>query len=270
MMRDAAMSSAQPCRVCPKVRRRRWIMLACVLLLPLLLVGCTVQSQSGGSTVNVQLGLPGNQGELSSTVQMLIFLSALSLIPVVLLVTTGFVRIVIVLSVVRSAIGLPQLPPNQVIITMALILTYFVMSPVLSKVNDQALQPYLRGDLSQQEALNRGVVPMREFMFKQVRQTDVALFMGLANLPRPRNEDDVPTRVLVPAFVISELRTAFQMAFVIYIPFLVIDMVVGSALLSMGMMMLPPTVVSLPFKLLLFVLVDGWRLIAQALVLSFH
>jgi flagellar biosynthesis protein FliP len=157
-----------------------------------------------------------------------------------------------------------------VIISLALILTFFVMSPILIQINDQALQPFLRGDLPQPEALQRGEKPLREFMFKQVREPDLALFIGLARLARPKDQNDVPTRVLVPAFIISELRTAFQMAFVIYIPFLVIDMVVGSALLSMGMMMLPPTVVSLPFKLLLFVLVDGWRLIAQSLVLSFR
>lgn len=253
-----------------KPRARHWMSLvACVLLL-LLAAGCTVGTKSDGNATTLQLGVPADQKELSNTVQILLFMTALSLMPAILIVTTGFVRIVVVLSVVRSAIGMPQLPPNQVIISLALILTFFVMSPVLTQINDQALQPFLRGEISQQDALQGGEAPLREFMFRQVRESDLALFTGLAKTPRPRDRNDVPTSVLVPAFVVSELRTAFQMAFVIYIPFLVIDMVVGSALLSMGMMMLPPTVVSLPFKLLLFVLVDGWRLIAQSLVLSFR
>jgi flagellar biosynthetic protein FliP len=250
--------------------RRRRLLLAGILLAALLLAGCTAAGESAGSNVTFPVGLPGEPGEMSNTVSIMVFLTVLTLIPVILLVTTGFVRIVVVLSVVRNAIGMPQLPPNQVIVSLALILTYFVMAPALTRINSDALQPFMAGEIDQEEAWRRGEAPLREFMFKQTRETDLSLFVSLAHLPRPQNQEQVPTQVLVPAFVISELRTAFQMAFLIYVPFLVIDMVVGSALLSMGMMMLPPTVVSLPFKLLLFVLVDGWRLIAQSLVLSFH
>ena len=256
--------------------RRRALVLLCLLVL--LLAGCTAEGpatttvplRGDGNNVTFELGLPDEPGQMSNTVSILVFLTVLSLIPLILLVTTGFVRIVVVLSVVRNAIGLPQLPPNQVIVSLALILTYFVMSPVLSGMNRDALQPFMKGEIDQAEAWHRGEAPLRDFMFKQTRESDLALFVNLAHMPRPEDQGDVPTEVLVPAYVISELRTAFQMAFLIYVPFLVIDMVVGSALLSMGMMMLPPTVVSLPFKLLLFVLVDGWRLIAQSLVLSFR
>jgi flagellar biosynthetic protein FliP len=241
----------------------------------LLLTGCTVSGQSDGAATTLTLQPPAAAqsgaapGGLTNTVQILVMLTALAFIPALLIIMTGFVRIVVVLSVLRSAIGIPQLPPNQVVIGLALILTFFVMSPVLTQVNDNALQPYLAGKLDQQTAVDKGMVPLREFMFRQVRQEDLSLFLNMADLPRPNTHADVPSRVLIPAFLISELRTAFQMAFVIYVPFLVIDMVVSSALLSMGMMMLPPTVVSLPFKLLLFVLVNGWHLLAQSLVTSF-
>jgi flagellar biosynthetic protein FliP len=239
------------------------------LLVTFALTACTVTGQSDGQVTSVQIATPASGMELSNALQILFMLTALAFVPLVLIMMTAFVRIVVVLSISRSAIGVPQLPPNQVIISLALILTFFVMSPVLAQVNDQALQPYLSGQIDQATALEKGLAPLREFMFKQVRDEDLALFINMAKLPRPYDRGDVPTSVLLPAFVISELRTAFQMAFIIYVPFLVIDMVVSSALLSMGMMMLPPTVVSLPFKLLLFVLVDGWRLIAQSLVTSF-
>ena len=250
---------------------KRWGLLVLFLLLAMLLSGCSVNGKSDANGMNVQFGSAAgsDQDGLASSVQILIMLTVLTLIPAMLIVMTGFVRIVIVLSVVRNAIGIPQLPPNQVVISLALILTFFVMGPAWNEINEQALQPLLKGDLEQDVAIERGLQPLRSFMMKQVREADLALFINLAKLPRPNDESDIPTHVLVPAFIISELRTAFQMAFVIYIPFLVIDMVVSSALLSMGMMMLPPTVVSLPFKLLLFVLVDGWQLIARSLILSF-
>jgi flagellar biosynthetic protein FliP len=252
------------------MRHKGWL-LVLLILAASLLTSCTVNGQSGANGMSLEIGAtPGTGGqELASAVQILILLTVLALIPAILIVMTAFVRIVVVLSVVRSAIGIPQLPPNQVIISLALILTFFVMNPAWKEINDQALQPFLDGRLDQQAAMERGLQPLRAFMLKQVREADLALFINLAGLPRPYDEKDVPTHVLIPAFVVSELRAAFQMAFVIYVPFLVIDMVVSSALLSMGMMMLPPTVVSLPFKLLLFVLVDGWQLIARSLVLSF-
>jgi flagellar biosynthesis protein FliP len=246
---------------------RRLVILGLLLTL-LLLSGCTVSSQNTNDGVSIDFGDPAD-AELASNVQILILLTSLAMIPLLLIVMTGFVRIVVVLSVVRGAIGVPQLPPNQVIISLAVVLTFFVMNPVWTELNETALEPYLAGDITQEEALELGSQPLRDFMFRQVRDTDLALFINLAELPRPNDHDDVPTSVLVPAFVISELRTSFQMAFVIYIPFLVIDMIVSSTLLSMGMMMLPPTVVSLPFKLLLFVLVDGWQLLAESLVRSF-
>ncbi len=182
---------------------------------------------------------------------------------------TSFTRVIVVLSLVRNAIGIPQLPPNQVLVGLALFLTAFVMAPALKTINAEALQPYMNGEISQQEALERGEKPLREFMLKQTREQDLALFLKLSDSPKPANVGEVPTYVLVPAFTISELKTAFQMGFIMFVPFLIIDLVVSSALLSMGMMMLPPVIVSLPFKILLFVLVDGWYLIIGSLVGSF-
>ena len=250
-----------------QLRKRR--LLVVVLLLGLLLLsGCTVSGQTTDVGVSIDFGEVAN-ADMANNMQIMLLLTSLAMIPLLLIVMTGFVRIVVVLSVVRSAIGVPQMPPNQVIISLAVVLTFFVMNPVWTELNDTALQPYLAGDITQEEAVELGSVPLRDFMFRQVRDTDLALFINMAEMPRPNDHDDVPTSVLLPAFVVSELRTAFQMAFVIYIPFLVIDMIVSSTLLSMGMMMLPPTVVSLPFKLLLFVLVDGWQLLAESLVRSF-
>ncbi len=212
---------------------------------------------------------PQDPGSMSVALQLLLLLTVLSLAPAILVMVTSFTRIVVVLSLVRSAIGVPQLPPNQVLIGLALFLTAFVMAPTLREMNEDALQPYLAGSLSQQEALARAEDSLRAFMLRQTRESDLALFLKLSNEPRPESAEDVPTYVLVPAFTISELKTAFQIGFIMFIPFLVIDLVVSSALLSMGMMMLPPVVVSLPFKLMLFVLVDGWTLIAGSLVGSF-
>jgi flagellar biosynthetic protein FliP len=192
-----------------------------------------------------------------------------SLLPTILIVMTSFTRIVIVLSFVRSAIGVPQLPPNQVLIGLSLFLTIFVMAPTWQAINRDAVQPYLRGEIDQRTALDRGLQPLRDFMFRQTRERDIALFMDLGNLPRPRTPDDVPTWVLVPAFILSELKTAFTMGFVLFIPFLVIDLIVSSTLMAMGMIFLPPVVISLPFKLLLFVMVDGWDLLVRSLVTSF-
>ena len=253
-----------------QLRLRKQHFLAILLLMALLLLsGCTVSGQSTEEGVSINFGEAAGEGELASNLQILLLLTSLSLIPLLLIVMTGFVRVVIVLSVARSAIGVPQMPPNQVIISLAIVLTFFVMTPIWTELNEEALQPYFAGDITQEEAIEIGAQPLRHFMFDQVRDEDLALFINMAEMPRPNDRDDVPTSVLIPAFVISELRTAFQMAFIIYIPFLVIDMIVASTLLSMGMMMLPPTVVSLPFKLLLFVLVDGWRLLAESLVHSF-
>lgn len=221
--------------------------------------------------VNLQIGdTADNPQNLSNTLQLIILLTVLSLAPAIMILMTSFIRIVVVLGFLRSSLATQQMPPNQVLIGLALFLTFFVMAPTLQQVNSQALQPYLKGDINQEVFLNRGMKPMREFMFKQVREKDLALFVKLSDLKRPKNFSDIPNYVLIPAFVISELKTAFQIGFIIFVPFLVIDMVIASALMSMGMMMLPPMMISLPFKILLFVLVDGWNLVIQSLILSFR
>ncbi|MNL02657.1 Flagellar biosynthetic protein FliP precursor [compost metagenome] len=207
---------------------------------------------------------------MAASLQILALLTVLTLAPAILMLMTSFTRIVIVLAFLRQAMGTQSMPPNQVVVGLALFLTFFVMAPVIGDINQTALQPYAQGAISQQVALDRAQQPLRKFMFKQTRQKDLALFVSMAKMERPRRPDDIPTHVLIPAFVISELKTAFQIGFVIYLPFLVIDMVVASILMSMGMMMLPPVMISLPFKLILFVLVDGWHLLSRALVSSFQ
>ncbi|MCC6237082.1 MAG: flagellar type III secretion system pore protein FliP [Dehalococcoidia bacterium] len=202
-------------------------------------------------------------------VQLLVLLTVLSVAPAMLIMVTSFTRTILVLSLVRNAIGVPQLPPNQVLLGLAFLLTVFVMAPVWKVVNTEALQPYLAGQIPQAEAIKRAEGPVRKFMLAQTRESDLTLFVNLSREARPNTVDDVPTYVVIPAFLVSELKTAFLMGFIIFVPFLVIDLVVSSALLAMGMMMLPPVVVSLPFKILLFVLVDGWGLIIGSLVSSF-
>ena len=253
-------------------RRRRLLLVLAVLGLALVtLTGCVAQTttsgqpaQAGGPTINTQ-----DPQNVSSAIQLLLLVTVLSLAPAILVMVTSFTRIIVVLSLVRNAIGIPQLPPNQVLIGLAIFLTAFVMAPAIKTINEEAVQPYLNGTITQQEAYNRGEAPLRTFMLKQTREQDLGLFLKLSNTPKPQTVDDVPTYVLVPAFTISELKTAFQMGFVMFVPFLIIDLIVSSALLSMGMMMLPPVIVSLPFKILLFVLVDGWYLIVGSLVGSF-
>ncbi len=210
------------------------------------------------------------QADPSVALQALLVLTVLSLVPAILLMTTSFIRIVVVLSFARSALGLPQTPPNQVLLGLALFLTGFIMWPVWQQANADGIQAYLHGDISAQTAIERTSQPLRDFMFRQTRQDELALFVRLANLPPPNGPADVPTHVLIPAFMLSELKTAFQMGFMILVPFLVIDLVVASLVMSLGMMMLPPTTLSLPFKILLFVLADGWTLIVQSLIQSFH
>jgi flagellar biosynthesis protein FliP len=220
----------------------------------------------------VEINLTGKSGKGSSSSQPLVIvlmLTVIALAPAMLILLTSFTRIVIVLGLTRNALNLQGVPPNQVLIGLALFLTLFVMGPVFTKVNDQAVQPFLKGNIEQSEAFERGIRPFRTFMFDHAREKDVALFMKLSGKPKPETADDVPTTTLIPAFVISELRAAFLIGFVIFIPFLVIDMVTSAALMSMGMVMLPPVIISLPFKLLLFVVVDGWVLVVSALVRSF-
>ncbi len=204
-----------------------------------------------------------------SALQLLVLFTILSLAPSILIMMTSFTRIIIVLSFLRNAIGTQQTPPNQVLIGIALFLTFFLMAPIATEINQEAIQPYLAGEVGQEEALDIAMEPIREFMFKQTREKDIALFLRIAKIDNVNEIKDIPTRVLVPSFIISELKTAFQIGFILFIPFLVIDMVVASTLMSMGMMMLPPVMISLPFKLLLFIMVDGWNLIIGQLVSSF-
>ncbi len=209
-------------------------------------------------------------GEAVTPLQVLVLVALISILPGVLLAMTGFTRILIVLAFVRNALGIPTLPPNQLLVGIAFFLALFTMSPTLSKVNEVAIKPYRAGKISEEQALERGLEPVRTFMFKQTRASDLALFLRIAKEDRPRTRADVPTQVLVPAFVLSELKTAFQIGFLIYLPFLVIDMIVAAILTSMGMLMLPPALISLPFKVLLFVLVDGWHLMVESLLASFR
>lgn len=242
------------------------LLLAAAFLI--LMPGC-VADGTASAAAPAMPGVGSTSTEVAPAVQILTLLTALTLIPAILMMTSSFTRIIIVLSFIRNALGIPQAPPNQVLLGLALFLTIFVMTPVWQGINSNALQPYLRNEITQDEAINRGLAPMREFMFKQTREKDLSLFIYLAKLPRPRNQSEVPTHLLIPAFAISELKTAFQMGFLILIPFLIIDMVVSSTLMSMGMVMLPPAIISLPFKILLFVLVDGWHLIVRSLMVSF-
>jgi flagellar biosynthesis protein FliP len=259
------------------VRRRRswWRPRAFLLVLGLagmglLLGGCGTGTRTGAlPSVRVQVGGPEGGDSMAVGVQLLLLLTVLSLVPAILMMVTSFIRITIVLSFARSAIGMPQLPPNQVILGLSLFLTIFVMAPVWTEINQDALQPFLDNQVSMDDAIDKGSAPLREFMLKQTRERDLALFISLGKLPQPNTPDDVPTYVIIPSFMISELKTAFQMGFLILLPFVVIDMVVSSALMSMGMMMLPPTTISLPFKVLLFVMADGWYLISRSLVTSF-
>ena len=205
-----------------------------------------------------------------NAVQLLILVTGITIVPALLFTVTGFTRILIVLGFIRSGLGTPTAPPNQVLVGIALFLTIFVMAPTFNAINTQAIKPLRAEKISQETALKRAEGPMREFMFDQTRTKDIALFAKLAKLENPRTRKDIPTYVLIPAFTISELKTAFQIGFLIFLPFLVIDLVVSATLMSMGMVMLPPVFISLPFKILLFVLVDGWNLITQSLVQSFH
>jgi flagellar biosynthetic protein FliP len=246
--------------------------LSLVLLVPLATAAPPPAQASVVATPYFSLGLTPGEEPARSTVLLQIFLlmTVLSLAPAILIMVTSFSRIVIVLSLLRRALGTNSLPSNQIVIGLALFLTIFIMAPVWQKINADALQPYLNQKISNQQALESAVIPLREFMFKQTREKDLALFVDIAKLKRPENPDDIPTTVLIPSFIISEIKTAFEIGLLLYVPFLIIDMVVAAVLLSMGMMMLPPIMVSLPFKLLLFVVADGWYLLVGSLVKSFR
>jgi len=219
--------------------------------------------------VNIGITPATKPADVALSLQILLLLTVLTLAPTLLVLTTSFTRIIVVLSFVRTALGTQSNPPNQVLLGLAMFLTFFVMAPVIKDINTNALQPYLGQKISQAVAIDRAQKPLRAFMFRQTREKDIAVFYSMTKEKRPAKQDDVPTYLLIPAFTISELKTAFEIGFAIYIPFIVIDMVVASVLLSMGMMMIPPVLISLPFKILIFLLVDGWNLTVSALFASF-
>ncbi|MGV1099947.1 flagellar type III secretion system pore protein FliP [Thiovibrio sp. JS02] len=242
-------------------------------LLALLAAGVLLLPEKCGAvtlpTLQIGLAEAKTPQQVSVLIEILLLFTVLSMAPAILLMMTSFTRLVIAFSFLRSALGTQQMPPTQVLIGLALFLTVFIMSPVFNQINESAIKPYMAEQINAEQALGEAAKPVRAFMFKQTREKDLELFLSLAKAPKPKNKDEVATSILIPSFMISELKTAFTIGFVLFLPFLVIDMVVASILLSMGMMMLPPVMVSLPFKLLLFVLVDGWYLIVGSLVKSF-
>ena len=235
----------------------------------LLLLSSNAEAAPLIPNINIGIGTSESPQDVSTTLQIMAVLTLASLAPGILIMTTSFIRIIVVIGFLRNALATQNVPPNQVMISLALFLTFYLMAPYWSQANDNGLQPYLAGQISQEEAIDNVVEPMREFMFKQTRESDLALFVNLAEAERPASQDDVSTFTLIPAFVISELKTGFQLGFMIYVPFIVIDMIVASTLMSMGMMMLPPVMISMPFKILLFVMVDGWHLLIRSLIISF-
>ncbi len=239
------------------------VLLLAIILIPSLVFGVTVP------TVSFGIEEAESPQQVSTALQILFLLTILSIAPAILLMTTCFTRIVIVLGFVRQAMGTQNMPPTQVLVGLSLFLSFFIMSPVISDINDNALQPYLGEQISQDQALDKALDPMRNFMFNQVGEEELALLSDITLDEEPFSQEDIPTLTLIPAFMLSEMKKAFQMGFMIYVPFLVIDMIVASILMSMGMMMLPPVIISMPFKLLLFVLVDGWGLVVGSLIKSF-
>ena len=272
-----------------KMRRaiRLYMLLVCLFGIMILMPGDNVRatatasptsSPAASSTTDpngqFNLNITSNAGStsLSSTLQILLILTVISLAPSILIMVTSFTRIVIVLHFTRTALGTNTTPPNQVIVGLALFLTFFIMAPTFTEINNVAVQPLSKGEITQEEAFDKGLQPIRSFMFKQTKRSDLKLFLNIAQVDSSNieNVDDIPTTTLIPAFIISELRTAFIIGFLIYIPFIIIDMVVASTLMSMGMMMLPPTTISMPFKILLFILADGWNLIIGQVVQTFY
>ncbi len=246
----------------------RWIYLS-LLAFAVMLMGSSAWAQMTLPSVNLGFKTTDNPTEIVSAIKLVMILTVLTLAPAILIMMTGFTRIIIVLSFLRQALGVQQMPPNQLLVGLALFLTFFVMSPALTEMNNNGIQPFMSGKISQDQAIDRSLAPLRRFMFSQTRDADLGLFVKLSKIEKPKTRADVPTLTLVPAFVLSELKTAFQIGFIIFLPFLVIDIIASSVLMAMGMMMLPPIVISLPFKIMLFVLVDGWALIVGSMVKSF-
>jgi flagellar biosynthetic protein FliP len=255
-----------------KDHRYRYILLLAPVVLLLIWICQGIAFAQPVPLPSIHIGVEGGTKpeKVSVLLEILFLLTVLSLAPSVLIMMTSFTRLVVVFSLLRQAIGTQQMPPGQLLIGLSLFLTFFIMTPVWKDVHKNALSPYLEEEISQKEALDSALKPIREFMFKQTREKDLVLFLDISGMKKPRDPSEVSTSALIPAFVISELRTAFEIGFMLYIPFLIVDMVVASVLLSMGMMMLPPFMISLPFKLMLFVLVDGWYLIVGSIVNSFY
>lgn len=243
----------------------KMLLVMAVMLLSVPMAHCAMAFPN----INIGMKTANTPQEFSQGIQIMIWITILTLAPSIFIMTTAFIRIIIVLAITRQAIGVASLPPSQVLTGLALILTFFVMSPTINKINANAIQPYMKNQITQQAALDRAIVPARDFMFKQTDEKNLALFVKIAKIQRPKTKDDVPTYILIPSFILSELNTSFKIGFVIFLPFLVIDLVVSSILVSMGMLFLPPTMIALPFKLVLFVMVDGWYLIVKSLVEGF-
>ena len=239
------------------------------LLLLSAFVGAAAAQEVTIPTLQIGVGATNDPAQVSIAIQVLLLLTVLALAPSILVLMTSFTRLVIVFHFLRQAVGTQSMPPNQVLVGLSLFLTFFIMYPVFNQINQDAFQPYVAQKIGQEEAFTRALAPLRQFMFKQTHEDDLAMFISMAKVERPETFADIPTHVLIPSFIISELKTAFQIGFLIYIPFLMLDMVVASVLLSMGMMMLPPVMISLPFKLILFVMADGWRLMVGSLMQSF-
>lgn len=240
-----------------------------VVLISLILLTKVTYAASSSASPLITINAPSGPNDITSSIQIVLLLTVLTLAPSILIMMTSFTRIIVVLSFLRNALGLQQMPPNQVLIGLSLFLTFFIMAPVGVQINNDSIQPYMQGKITPQVAYVKARDPLKNFMLKQTRKNDLNLFINLAKI-KVKSVNDIPLRVVIPSFIISELKTAFEIGFIIYIPFLIIDMVVASVLMSMGMFMLPPVLISLPFKLLLFILVDGWNILAKSLVIGFR
>jgi flagellar biosynthesis protein FliP len=246
------------------------LLIVAVVIFIVLFAQSAIAQDKGFSGLELRIGGGNAKGGLTTPIQIMVLLTLLSIVPAILVSVTSFTRLIIVTHFLRQAIGTQTMPPNQVLIGLSLFLTFFIMQPVGEKINQDALQPMMSGKITEMQALDQASVPLRQFMLRYTRKKDLTLFLNIAKQPEPRDVQDLPMRIVIPSFMISELKTAFQIGFALYIPFLVIDMVVAAILLSMGMMQLPPVVVSTPFKILLFVMVDGWNLVVGSLVKSFY
>lgn len=247
-------------------KKLKWL----VLLFAVLIMGAAIPAYATTAvpTINLSLNPAGTNQQTAGTIQIIILLTILSIAPSILIMTTCFTRFIIVFSFVRKALSLQTVPPNQVLIGLAMFLTFFVMAPVFSEIKTDAYDPFVKGEIQQEEALKKGMEPLREFMLKQVRTKDLALFVDMSTVTDVKTYTDVPTTALIPAFILSEIRTGFEIGFLLFLPFIVIDMVVSSVLMSLGMMMLPPVMISMPFKILLFIMVDGWNLLVEKLLIT--